>query len=246
MNYLRLKEGELSESAVSKDSLRTAADGKTYRTKLYEQIEERILSVDKNEISKIFGTEEMLTRERPTELENVFRDKGSYKARSLVESDHSRVQALPIVVVRNKSGHILRLIRKETNPQSDLHEKVVLWAGGHVRQEDADEGNSLRWCAVREMQEELRLRITPESLKSLGSIYINDATNTSKHVALVYEWRAETDYVSVSLNNSEFFERGGKSLRCEFVDKIALRSDADGGRISEPWSKTVLDRLLVD
>ena len=155
------------------------------------------------------------------------------------------MQTLPIVVVRNKSGHILRLIRKETNPQSDLHEKVVLWAGGHVRQEDADEGNSLRWCAVREMQEELRLRIT-QNLKSLGSIYINDATNTSKHVALVYEWRAETDYVSVSLNNSEFFERGGKSLRCEFVDKIALRSDADGGRISEPWSKTVLDRLLVD
>ena len=47
------------------------------------------LPVDKNEISKIFGTEEMLTRNVLPELENVFRDKGSYKARSLVESGSS-------------------------------------------------------------------------------------------------------------------------------------------------------------
>jgi predicted NUDIX family phosphoesterase len=211
-----------------------------------EQIEERIFSVEKSEVSRLFGSNVVLSETQTRDLESVFKEKGSYVARSNIENDLSRVQALPIVVVRNKSGSILRLIRKETDARNELHEKVVLWAGGHVRQEDADEGDSLKGCAVREMQEELRLRITPESLTRLGSVYIDNAGNTSKHVAFVYEWRAETDYVSVSLNNSEFFERGGKSLRCEFVEKDALQGDAADGRISEIWSKTVLDSLLVD
>ena len=81
------------------------------------------------------------------------------------------VQALPVVVVRNRSGSILRLRRRERRYDNPLHEKIVIWAGGHVRKEDDFDGNSIKQCAVRELQEELRLSVEEEELKILGAVW---------------------------------------------------------------------------
>ncbi|MGA9866778.1 MAG: NUDIX domain-containing protein [Acetobacteraceae bacterium] len=216
-----------------------------------EQIEENIFSIEKSKVQDIFGARKFLTPEDTKRLEEGFLQSGSFKPRSVVEVDFGRVQALPIVVVRNHSGHILMLRRKEKRDDNNLHEKMVIWAGGHVRREDkedsegSEEGNPLTFCAVRELQEELRLRITPDHLCLLGSIYIDDAQNTSKHVAIVYEWRAETDSVAVSLNNAEFFERHGTSVSCNFVPKSSIRCGDQDGDLKEDWSKLIIEELLV-
>jgi predicted NUDIX family phosphoesterase len=209
-----------------------------------QQLQEDILSISKDTVVNIFQGNECLPATASTPLVETFTTSGEYRPRTEVESDTTRVQALPVVVVRNRSGQILRLRRKEKTEKNPLHQKIVIWAGGHVRKEDSANGNSLIQCAIRELQEELRLSVTEQKLKLLGSIYADHGGSTSKHAAVVYEWRADTDDVSVALSSSEFFERQGTSLSGSFVGLDELTKDVDAGKF-EPWSEQIVRALLA-
>ena len=152
------------------------------------------------------------------------------------------------MVVRNRSGDLLRLKRREQRKDSPLHGKIVIWAGGHVRREDGANGPSIEHGAVRELQEELRLSVEPRELEMLGALWIRgrDGDRTRRHVAIVYEWRARTDDVAVALSATEFFERRGTSLSGSFVAPPRLAADIDDGRIREPWSVEIARRLLPE
>jgi predicted NUDIX family phosphoesterase len=165
-----------------------------------QQLQEDILAMPKIRVMDIFNGAACLPATATISLVNSFVTHGEFRPRTEIESDSSCVQALPVVVVRNQSGEVLRLKRKERRTENPLNERIVIWAGGHVRKEDAYDGNSLVRCAIRELQEELRLSVTADKLKLLGSVYTDHGGSTSKHAAIVYEWRAETDDVSVALS----------------------------------------------
>jgi predicted NUDIX family phosphoesterase len=209
-----------------------------------EELQEDILSIPQASVASLFQGKKYLAREAASELVTEFTARGEYKPRSTVEVDASRVQALPVVVVRNKTGDVLRLRRREKREEDVLHQKIVIWAGGHVRKEDAENGNSLLRCAVRELQEELRLNVNCDKLNLLGSVYINQGGSTAKHVAIVYEWRAETDDVAVALSSAEFFERRGTSLSGSFVSLDQLVQDTEAGKLPEEWSEQIVRYLL--
>lgn len=209
-----------------------------------EQLQEDILCLPKNSITELFSDKVLLKSKEATELSRIFRETGEFHPREEVEDNKNLVQALPIVVVRNKSGDVLRLRRREKSDQKILHEKIVIWAGGHVRKEDAKNGDSLVHCALRELQEELRLSLEAKDLSLVGAIYADIGESTSKHVALVYEWRAETDDVTVALSSAEFFERRGTSLSGKFVSLEELSNCIETKRMSEIWSKEIVTGLL--
>jgi predicted NUDIX family phosphoesterase len=158
------------------------------------------------------------------------------------------LQALPIVVVRNKSGRVLKLRRREKSPDNPLNDRIVIWAGGHVRKEDATNGNSLVHGALRELHEELRLRPDAESLQLVGAIYADLGNSTSKHVAIVYQWTTESDDVEIVLSGTEFFERRGTSLKGNFVEvndlKDLIASPSKSGQTLEPWSELIVREIL--
>ena len=207
-----------------------------------EQISENILSCPKSTIEHLFDGNSFIGRPQAKNLTRIFSDskESDFRPRNDVEDDHARVQALPIVVVRNQSGDVLRLRRRERRQDNPLHNKVVIWAGGHVRSEDAVNGDPLVQCARRELEEELRLQIQPASLDLLGAVYMDGGGSISKHVAIAYEWRAPTDDVSVVLSRSEFFERRGTSLSGSFasVQDLAneIRKDSNKCNLKEVWS----------
>jgi hypothetical protein len=62
-------------------------------------------------------------------------------------------------------------------------------------------------------------------------------------VALVYEWRAPTDEVAVTLSSSEFIERRGTSLTGEFVTVDDAVRETEAGSMTEPWSREILRHL---
>jgi ADP-ribose pyrophosphatase YjhB (NUDIX family) len=99
--------------------------------------------------------------------------------------------------------------------------------------------------AVRELQEELRLFVEPDELKLLGAVYRDEGERTSKHVAIVYEWRAKTDDVAIALSTAEFFERGGTSLSGKFVPLKIVADDVESGKLSENWSVDIVRELLA-
>ena len=213
-----------------------------------EQLEEEILFLPADTVALLFGTKNWIGKAAAQQLVESFTTKGAFRSRETVESDVMLVQALPVVVVRNRSGNLLRLKRREQRKDNPLHGKIVIWAGGHVRREDGANGPSIGHGAVRELQEELRLSVEPRELEMRGAVWIRgrDGDRTRRHVAIVYEWRARTDDVAVALSATEFFERRGTSLSGSFVAPRQLAADIDNGRICEPWSVEIARHLLPE
>ena len=217
-----------------------------------EQLDEKILSLPSEQLDPLFRGDTTITRSKAETLVQLFTERGEFQSRETVEADEDRVQALPVVVVRNASGHILRLKRRERRRDSALHQQLVIWAGGHVRAEDRENGASMTQCALRELKEELRLSISPRELAIRGAVWVRGADpraekNRAKlHVALVYEWQAPTDDVAIALNAAEFYERRGTSLSGSFVEPSELAADIDDNVVIEPWSVEIGGRLLPD
>ncbi|MBI4580219.1 MAG: NUDIX domain-containing protein [Planctomycetes bacterium] len=211
-----------------------------------EHLEEAILHVSKTSILRHFGDKAALNRDQAEAVCGLFRSEGVFRCREQVEHDESVVQALPVAVVRNQTGDVLRLKRRERTDDNPLHEKLVVWAGGHVRQEDSYNGDPLLHAAHRELHEELRLDVEEKRLTLLGAIHIHSNAKTGRHVALVFEWRADTDDVAVSLSSAEFFERRGTSLSGKFVKVDDLVHEVETGKMTEPWSVEIVRELLPD
>jgi predicted NUDIX family phosphoesterase len=185
----------------------------------------------------------VVSRDDAQTLINTFESTGDFRPRKTVEADISRIQPLPVVVVRNRSGQILRLVRKEKDTTNKLHKKIALWAGGHVRQDDGpDRRNSIIAGAARELQEELKIQANQDRLSLLGAVYVPATGSTEKHMAIVYEWRADTDQVEVTLCNGEFMERQGTSLQGNFLAAEQIAADTDG---LEDWSKEILNSFFL-
>ncbi|GAA4802376.1 NUDIX domain-containing protein [Lysobacter hankyongensis] len=206
-------------------------------------LEERILFLPTSSVERVFGSSKAVGLESARQLAKNFESSGIYKARIEVEPDVTAVQALPIVVVRNKTGDVLVLLRREPNPKNPLHEKVVIWAGGHAREEDGPI-NALAECASRELYEELRVSVDAKELTLLGAIYDRSNDRSARHAAMVYEWRAPSDDVAIALSSDEFFERHGTSLTGNFVTLQDLSQRIEAGEINESWSISVADFLL--
>ena len=208
------------------------------------ELEEEILSVPRSEFNQLMNGSQTLNDVQAASLVTLFNEKGSFISRDVVEQDLQKVQALPVVVIKNKSGQILQLKRREKDPKNTLHEKIVIWAGGHVRKEDSFNGKTLLQCAVRELQEELRLRVDVDELQLLGAVYDDAGLGVSKHVAIVYEWHATSDDVNVVLNATEFFERRGASQSGTFISMKDLLRCVEVDQVVESWSVRIAKELL--
>ena len=210
-----------------------------------EQLREDILCVPKESLASLFLETSCLQGSTALSVVDCFAKEGVFIPRESAEQRDDLVQALPVVVVRTKGGEVLRLRRKEESDANPLYRKIVIWAGGHVRSEDGGNGEAILRGALRELQEELRLSVEANELNILGCVYVQNGERTSKHVALVYEWRADTDDVTVVLSSAEFFERRGTSLSGSFVTIEELANDVRDRKIDEIWSVEIVRNLLA-
>jgi len=211
-----------------------------------EQLEEDILCAAKSEVAALFSGKVCVTGQTAMAVAGHFVKSDNYVPRAKAERSKDLLQALPIVIVRNKSGRVLQLRRRERSPENPLNDRIVIWAGGHVRKEDATNGNSpLIHGALRELREELRLSLDSESLQLVGAIYSDLGGSTSKHVAVVYQWTAESDDVDIVLSGTEFFEQRGTSLSGKFVEvKDLIASLSKTEQTLEPWSELIVREIL--
>ncbi len=71
---------------------------------------EEILSLPEAAVAALFDETTWLDRTAAKEVVDLFAGHGTFASRESVESDIGRVQALPVVVVRNGSGIVRRLL----------------------------------------------------------------------------------------------------------------------------------------
>ena len=211
-----------------------------------EHLREDVLTLPGEDVSRMFGGRKCLNSSEAAALVERFVKSGDYTPKEEVAADKTLVQALPVVVVRNKSGRVLRLRRKEPTGQNPLNEKIVIWTGGPVHKEDAGGGDSILQCALREIQGGLRLGLEPHELKLRGAVCsAPGGEGTQKHVAIVYEWKAKTDAVATVLSRAEFFNGRGAALSGTFVPLKDIARDVDDGKLAEEWSVKIVRELLA-
>ena len=217
----------------------------TILTWIEEHIAEDIWFLPRMDIENFFDNQTSLQLNRASEIVAAFVSRGQFLPRDEVEENAEFVQAIPVAVVRNREGAVLQLRRREKAKANPLHEKFVIWAGGHVRKEDTFNGDTMKQALVRELHEELRLDVVKDDLKLLGAVYTPGNGKSAKHVAIVFEWRANTDEVDVCLNSAEFFERRGTAVSGTFINVNDLAGEI-GKRITEIWSTEIVRKLLSD
>ena len=233
----RIYEINTSEGETKDDPKRTAEVVAELVIGLIEEhIDEEILSYPRSLVTRTFADRNFISSDRAGQL--LRHGDSDFMPRDQVEADTSRIQPIPIVVVRNASGEVLRLRRRERTSDNPLHNKVVLWAGGHVRREDAANGDPIIRCAIRELEEELRLQIRGSDLVPIGAVYFDNGRSTSKHVAIVYEWRAPTNDVSVRSQQIRVFREEGHVAQ----RKVRDRREARRGRKKKDAQGSVVGR----
>jgi predicted NUDIX family phosphoesterase len=211
-----------------------------------EHLREDVLSLPGEDVIRMFAGRRCLNSSEAAALAGWFVKSGKYMPREELEADKTRVQALPVVVVRNKSGSVLRLRRKEPTDKNPLNEEMVIWTGGSVRKEDEAGEDSILQCALREIQESLRLDLEPHELKLWGAVYSEPGgAGTQKHVAIVYEWKAKTEAAAIVLSRAKFFDGRGTPLNGTFVTLKDLARDVDDGKIAEKLSVEIVRELLA-
>ena len=211
-----------------------------------EHFREDILSSSKEDVSRTFAGKKYLNSPGAAALVRLILKSGNYQPREEVRADKTRFQVLPVVVVRNNRGKVLRLCRQGQTDKNSLNEKTVIWTGGPVRKEVEASGDAILQCALREIQEQLRLRLEPDELKLRGAVYSEaGGEGTRKRVVIVYEWKTKTDTVAVALSRAEFSDRRGAAVSGAFVPLKDIVRDVDDGKLTEELSVEIVRELLA-
>jgi predicted NUDIX family phosphoesterase len=138
--------------------------------------------------------------------------------RSLAESDDTVIQVIPCGVLRYRD-QVLVLRRREANSNHRLNDRYVLWAGGHIRREDARKGQAVEEnCLTRELKEELWIK-TEFTYKPICCVYDTSNPRSAQHLALMFEVSIESPAVSVHMQSEfkEFKEGKGKGASGKFL-----------------------------
>lgn len=207
---------------------------------LGSSLDEKILAVSKTFVRDILPSQGFAVSDKGKHLNQIIKEQATYFPRSEIEKSEDHIQLIPCGIIEYK-GKILLLRRSEIDPSNRLHEKYVIWAGGHVREQDtADNDDVLKTGLRRELSEELFIKSQYSVDGPIGFVYFPGNIRSRKHLGVVYKVELTSDEVALGLDQSEFKERRGKSVSGTFQSPEQLKDYCSG---MEQWSKSILKNL---
>lgn len=160
--------------------------------------------------------------------------------RERAESNFQLRQIIPCgVFISNNSVLLLRA--KEQSGKGYLHNKYLLWAGGHIRRQDIKNNNDPMISGLtRELREEFSI-VIPSLPPVTCIIHDRSRKKSLLHIAVIYLIEIRKSLISVKPNNGEFKEKRGKSVSGMFfsfddVNEYYNKMDS--------WSKILLRDLF--
>lgn len=161
-------------------------------------------------------------------LEKIFKN-AYFIDRDLAETDESKKQIIPYVVIKDEKNKILVVQRTKNQTEKRLHNLYSVGIGGHVNPIDENENPELTFYngLNRELNEELFI----DKLKSLEyvGLILDDSTEVSRvHLGVLFianvtnaDIREKENFNELWLNEMEFKNFNGNF---EGWSKIALRA----------------------
>ena len=174
----------------------------------------------------------------------------SYNLRGTVEDNNAWVQFIPIAVVRDKeTGKVLAGMKakKVLGDKSPERDKVLLYFGGHVRQEDSTLFESpsaldvLKQCVYREVKEEIGIDIN-SNVENPICVWTRDGTRSNQHIAVIFDIQVDLENVKVTVDDTEFAKNGSGILKA--VEPIDLQRVRELSTSFDSWSKNIAERIL--
>ena len=160
--------------------------------------------------------------------QKLIKQHGQFLWRSEMEVDSSYKQIIPYLIFKHEDRYFL-MRRKGTASEVRLQSKYSLGIGGHIRENDLQQGDIINW-AQREFEEEISYKGSYQ-VKPIG--ILNDESNAVGQVHSGFVFLLEGD-----------------------SSDIAIRSELQEGRLAsldecrhvygamESWSKMVFDYLI--
>jgi len=173
----------------------------------------------------------------------------NFLARAEVEKQDV-IQPIPIAVVTNVDKSkvlILKKQEKSISKNSPEKDKLLIYAGGHMRKEDKLEDDSDNVLDIakntlsREIKEELGLSIMPDETEPF-LIYSPENEISKKHLAICYVITADLENTKFRLDNREIVQKKGKTKSGKIMPIEELlenyKEDLEG------WSKYILGEIF--
>ena len=172
-----------------------------------------------------------------------------FDTRPDVEEDDTKLQPIPILVITNEEKTKVLVVKKNRNQtptDSPESQKLLLYFGGHIREEDRveSEGEDLlsvsRYALHREVKEETGVDYYPD--REYSPICIWDASNnrSRKHLAMCYVMKTDLDTLKPKIDKNEFASSASTiSGRVLDIQEIAKRHQE-----LEMWSRVIWEEIL--
>lgn len=167
-----------------------------------------------------------------------------YANRNEVEKNDSLIQLIPIAVITDKERKRVLVVKKNaksTSKDSPEKDKVLLYIGGHVRNEDEEENDCLKTinnALHREIQEEINESISVNNTKPF--LVYSDATQRSKcHIGICYVVEMDLENKQFKIASNELTMKSGTSKS----GRIMYASELVNEKLEE-WSIQILDHVF--
>ncbi|HAQ20607.1 MAG TPA: hypothetical protein DCR40_15465 [Prolixibacteraceae bacterium] len=157
------------------------------------------------------------------------------------------IQPIAIAVITNAKRNKVLVVKKSAkrtlsdSPESD---RLLLYIGGHVREEDKDEdGNTIKTIGKtleREIEEEIGEKIAIDS-PNFFLIYGNDNPKSEKHLAFCYVIEMDLEDKRFKLTSEEFIMKTGTSKSGQILQ---ISDIVSGNYKLESWSIKILKEVF--
>lgn len=169
-----------------------------------------------------------------------------FKRRDEIEKSEN-VQPIAIAVITNAKRNKVLVVKKSskrTSSDSPETDKLLLYIGGHVRQEDKEDGNdnltTISKTLEREIEEEIGEKISPENPKQF-LIYTPDNPKSKKHLAICHIIEMDLEEKRFKLTSEEFIMKTGTTKSGHILKISEVLS---GKHKLESWSVTILKEVF--
>lgn len=170
--------------------------------------------------------------------------------RDVVERDIDRVQPVPVAVLKDSNSNrflIAKKHKKQTQASSPEKGKILLYFGGHVREEDKtvfenpDMKSIFLQSLFREIKEEIGIDINVP-FDSPFCVWGSSPPRSQQHIAIVFVIERDFEHLPLNFDKREFSFQGDlKTGQLVTLEKIA----GQFGSIDE-WSRQILKRKFYE
>ena len=217
---------------------------------LKELSDEEIFLINKSDLKNLLNSSSKFSESKNdlNKIQNVFTNKSyTFMSRSKAEDDSSFLQIIVCSYITHRDS-IMVFRKKEIDKNNRLHNKQVIWIGGHLQKKDLESNTKIHdifyKCLKREIHEEITLDLDDKFKPEYkGMVYDKSHTKSLLHLGIVYHIKLKDDFNISNLDNKTFKELSGQEIDIEL---IPLKSELFQAKIEsiEPWSSNILNSIF--